>query len=261
MSSPFSLADQRAVVFGASSGIGRGVACTLAALGATVIVTDIDEAGAAETVALVEAAGGRALARTADVSDPAATRALLEDVARERLDVMVNSAGVTRYIDFLEVTPADWDWIENINLRGTFFATQAAAGLMAASGGGRIVNISSIAGKGLKAASNPVYASTKGAVITLARNAAARFGRSNVTVNTVCPGLVMTPLVERNTRQRSAELGCTFDEYVDKITADTSLGRINTVDDIANAVAFLVSPAARNITGQSLNVDAGVVWD
>jgi NAD(P)-dependent dehydrogenase (short-subunit alcohol dehydrogenase family) len=259
----FSLPDQCAVVLGAGSGIGRGVACTLARLGSAVVVADIDEPAAAETAATIIAAGGRALSRRVDVADPSATRALFDQAIIDvgRFDILVNSVGVTRYIDFLEVTPQDWDWIAGINLRGLFFATQAAAERMAAQGGGRIVNIASTAGKGHKYASNPVYASTKGAVVILGRNAASRFGPSNVTVNTVCPGLTMTPLMEHNSRSRSAEVGKSYEDFVADLSAIRALNRINTVEDVALAVAFLVSPAARNITGQSLNVDAGLVWD
>jgi NAD(P)-dependent dehydrogenase (short-subunit alcohol dehydrogenase family) len=260
---PFVLTGRRTVVIGAGSGIGRGTACTLADLGATVVVADIDKAAAGETLGLIESSGGQGKSRALDVTDPDATRTLIDEVSDDLggLDILVNSVGVTRSIDFLDITPADWDWIERINLRGMFFATQAAGKRMAAQGGGRIVNISSISGKGHRLATNPVYASTKGAVITLGRVAASRLGASNVTVNTVCPGLTLTPMTERLYRTRAQEQGRDFDDLIAERATPTALGRINTVDDIALAVAFLVSPAARNITGQSLNVDAGLVWD
>src|SRR5438093_11646719 len=113
---PFALTEQRAVVIGAGSGIGRGVAPTLAELGATVVVADIDQAAANETLAAIEALGGQGRSRMLDVAD--ATRALLDEIIDDlgRLDILVNSAGVTRYIDFLDVTPADWVGMEHSNL-------------------------------------------------------------------------------------------------------------------------------------------------
>jgi 3-oxoacyl-[acyl-carrier protein] reductase len=254
------LTGETALVFGAASGIGAGVVRTLAALGAQVVAADIDGVRLRRVAAEITA--GNATVREIDVADAIATSRLIDDVVHEygALDILVNSAAVTRYLDFLDVTPGDWDWMEGINLRGLFFVTQAAARQMASQGGGRIVNISSIAGKD-RHSSNAVYACTKGAIITLGRNAAARFGPHNVTVNTVCPGITLTPLVERNARLRAEQRRISPDEHLAEIASRSALGRINTVEDVANAVAFLVSPMARNITGQSLNVDGGVVWD
>jgi NAD(P)-dependent dehydrogenase (short-subunit alcohol dehydrogenase family) len=246
---------QTALVIGAASGIGESVASSLAALNAHVVAADINWPDEADGSNNLEQ-------RRLDVADPTATAALIAEIAeaRGKLDILVNTAAVTRYIDFLEVTPDEWDWIQGVNLRGLFFVTQAAAGQMARQGGGRIVNLSSVAGKD-KHASNPVYACTKGAIITLGRNAAARFGRDNVTINTVCPGLTITPLVERNAVLRAAQKGVTPDVHLAEISSRSAVGRPNTPEDVANAVVFLVSPMARNITGQSINVDGGIVWD
>lgn len=250
-----------AVVTGAARGIGRAVARALARDGFRVVVCDVD-APAAEAVA-AELNGPRQLhhfiaadmSRTADIVG-------LFDAAVERygrLDVLVNNAATTRAIPFLEVSEADWDSTLDLNAKGYFFAMQEAARRMEP--GGRIVNMSSIAAKGWKETSNIAYASSKGAVITMTRVAAALLGPSGIRVNAVCPGMTKTDMMLDWLARRAAEAGVSPEELLADLSAQVPLGLLNDPDDVAAAVLFLATNASRTITGQSLNVDGGIIND
>src|SRR5277367_2642137 len=122
-----------------------------------------------------------------------------------RIDVIVNNAGVTRYAPIMDLTEADWDRIHRVNAKGVFFCLQRAAKEMIRQGGGRIVNIASISGRGYAGASNAAYAASKGAVIALTKTAAQQLGRHNINVNSVCPGITRTPLSDANLRVRAEQ--------------------------------------------------------
>lgn len=257
------LTDRVAIVTGAGSGIGSATAERLAAEGAAVVVADVDEAGAGGTVRRIEQRGGRAIAAVVDVSDLAALDHLMERTlgAFAGLDVLVNNAGITRSLDFFEVSAEDWDDIHAVNARGAFFCMQAAARVMADAGGGAIVNVSSIAGKGYRATSSIAYAASKGAVTIMTRTAASQLAPFGVRVNSVCPGVTMTPLVDGIIAARSSASGRDPADHLDALRATIPLGRENTPADVAAVIAFLASEDARNVTGQSINVDGGMVFD
>lgn len=239
-----------AIVTGAGAGIGLAIARSFADAGAIVVVADFDqEAGQAAA----EEVGGVFL-RT-DVSDPTQITATVDAVTARfgRLDVLVNNAGIARYVDLFDLTVDDWDAINAVNARGTFLFLQAAARVMVAQGSGSIVNISSIAGKGYRRTSSVAYAAAKGAVVTMTRTTAARLGPSNVRVNCICPGVTLTPMVER-WRQSNPEGSR---EVIEAIP----LARPNQVEDVANLALFLASDLADTVTGQSWNVDGGLVND
>lgn len=260
-----------AVVTGAAQGIGAAVAARFAAENHRVVLLDRDEELLRDTADRLAAAGGDVDVVPVDLARPAAIDAAFETIAERhgRLDAMVNNAGVTRDIDFFALSPEDWDWIYDINARGTFLCTQAAATLMRGRSEpatrrarrGAIVNIASIAGKGWTNTSNIAYASSKGSVVIMTRIAASVLAGDNITVNAVCPGVTLTPLVAGLVRHRGVERGRSADEALAELNATIPLGRANEPDDVAAAVLFLCSPAARNITGQSLNVDGGLMWD
>ena len=130
---------------------------------------------------------------------------------------------------------------------------------MIAMGGGRIINIASISGRGFKGTSNAAYSASKGAVISLTKTAAQQLGEHGITVNSVCPGVTRTAIVDEIIGTRARERGVSVDEYLEEFTKDIPIRRANDPEDIAAMVAFLASPAARNITGQSYNVDGGLV--
>src|SRR5580700_3762813 len=254
------LQDKVALVTGAGAGIGRAIALGMAAEGATVAAADIDLAAAQKTVAAMNS--NRALAIEADCGDVASIDAMIERTVAEfgRLDVIVNNAGVTRYAYVMDLTEADWDRIHRVNAKGVFFCLQRAAKQMIEQKtGGRIINMASISGRGYAGASNAAYAASKGAVIALTKMAAQQLGRYDINVNAICPGVTRTELGQRNAVARAASRGITIAEMQAEQEAGIPIGRANTPDDIAAMAVFLASPGARNITGQSYNVDGGLV--
>src|SRR6266853_894370 len=260
------LQDQVVLVTGAGAGIGRATPLAMAEVGAHVAVADSDLDAAQQTAG--EAAGNarRAIAIEADCGDVKSIDAMVARTVAElgRLDVIVNNAGVTRYAQIMDLTEADWDRIHRVNAKGVFFCLQRAAREMIGQNqvdgrGGRIINIASISGRGYAGASNAAYAASKGAVISLTKMAAQQLGRYNINVNAICPGVTRTELGARNALTRAAERGITVEALQAEQEAGIPIRRANTPEDIAAMAVFLASPGSRNITGQSYNVDGGLV--
>jgi NAD(P)-dependent dehydrogenase (short-subunit alcohol dehydrogenase family) len=254
------------LVTGAGAGIGRAIAVVLAESGATVAAADIEIAAAQRTAADCTGPNRRSVAIEADCGDVASIDQMVGRIVDEfgRLDLIVNNAGVTRYAYIMDLTEADWDRIHRVNARGVFFCLQRAARQMIKQfeedgSGGRIINMASISGRGYQGASNAAYAASKGAVIALTKMAAQQLGRFNIAVNAICPGVTRTELGARNAVDRAAERGISVDELYAQQEAGIPLRRANTPDDIAAMALFLASPGARNITGQSYNVDGGLI--
>jgi NAD(P)-dependent dehydrogenase (short-subunit alcohol dehydrogenase family) len=178
-----------------------------------------------------------------------------------QIDIVVNNAGVTKSLGFFDVTEADWDWMHSVNAKGVFFCMQAVAREMVKRNQGRIINIASIAGKGFRGTSNISYAGSKGAVIAMTRIGASQLAKYNINVNAICPGATRTTLYDRIMKQITEREGLTDAQVIERMDASIPLRRSNTPDDIANMAAFLASDEARNITGQSFNVDGGLMWD
>jgi NAD(P)-dependent dehydrogenase (short-subunit alcohol dehydrogenase family) len=260
---PTAHADRVAIVTGAGNGIGKATALAVAAAGAHVIAVDVDSAAAKATADAAGTLGPRSLALVTDVGDPAAIDQMVERVMATfgRIDVLVNNAGVTRRAYIMDLTEADWDRIMRVNAKGVFFCLQRVAREMIPRRSGVIVNIASIAGKGYAGTSNAIYAASKGSVISLTRIAALQLGRHNINVNAICPGTTVTALSEANVAARAREEGLSVEDMTRRRNAAIPLGRPNDPEDVAALVVFLASPAARNITGQSLNVDGGVIFD
>ncbi|MGE0769751.1 MAG: SDR family NAD(P)-dependent oxidoreductase [Hyphomicrobiaceae bacterium] len=252
-----------ALVTGAGQGIGEACAVALSEAGATVIVADIDAAKAAQVSSRIEAHQRKAQAIKVDVGDVAGIQKMVDQVVKDfgRIDILVNNAGVTRRADIMELTEADWDRIHRVNAKGVFFCLQAVARTMIPRREGRIVNIASIAGKGYAGTSNAAYAASKGAVISLTKTAAQQLGPHNINVNAVCPGITRTALSDANLAVRAKQEGLSLTAMEERRNAVIPLRRANDPEDIAAMVVFLATPGARNITGQSLNVDGGIVPD
>jgi NAD(P)-dependent dehydrogenase (short-subunit alcohol dehydrogenase family) len=252
---------QTAVITGAAHGIGRASATALADAGFRVVIVDVDDAAGETTLNQLggEAAGHSYL--HADLTDVSEITRAVDTVVQcnAHLDVLVNNAGVTRAIDFFDVTVGEWDRILQLNARGYFFTMQAAARNMAP--GSSIVNIASIAGKGWKETSNIAYASSKGAVLAMTRIAASRLGASGIRVNAVCPGMTKTELMMNWLAGRARHEGVHQADLLVKLAEQVPLGLLNESADVAAAVRFLATDASRTITGQSINVDGGILFD
>jgi NAD(P)-dependent dehydrogenase (short-subunit alcohol dehydrogenase family) len=252
-----------AIVTGAGHGIGQAIAVGLGRAGAAVAAVDIDRAAAAKTAEAVEALGRKSVAIDADVGDLGAIDRMTRETmdALGPIDILVNNAGVTRRAYIMDLTEADWDRIMRVNGKGVFFCLQRVAREMIPRRTGVIVNIASIAGKGYAGTSNAIYAASKGAVISLTRTAAQQLARHNINVNAVCPGSTVTALSEANLAIRAREEGVSVEEMAKRRNAVIPLGRPNEPEDVAALAVFLASPDARNITGQSFNVDGGLILD
>jgi NAD(P)-dependent dehydrogenase (short-subunit alcohol dehydrogenase family) len=238
----------------------------MAEQGATIVAADIDP-DAARNCATAAAGNNRpAMAVEADCGDVAGINMMIDVTvgAFGRLDIIVNNAGVTRFSYIMDLTEEDWDRIHRVNAKGVFFCLQSAARQMikqfeADGSGGRIINMASISGRGYAGASNAAYAASKGAVIALTKMAAQQLGRYNINVNAICPGVTRTELGARNAIGRAAARGITVEQMYAEQEAGIPIGRANTPEDIAAMAVFLASPGARNVTGQSYNVDGGLV--
>ena len=248
------------IVTGAGRGMGGAMARRFAGEGAQVVVAEIDEASAHETY---EAINRRGILVMTDMSSVADINTLVDKTIAQygRVDVLINNAGVTKSLGIFDVTEADWDWMFSINARGVFFCMQRVARAMVKQQSGKIVNIASIAGKGFRGTSNIAYAGTKGAVIAMTRIGASQLARYNINVNAICPGATRTHLYETIQNEIVAKRGIPLEEAQRRMDASIPLGRSNSPDDIANMACFLASDEANNITGQSYNVDGGLMWD
>ncbi|MEY9965120.1 3-oxoacyl-[acyl-carrier protein] reductase [Streptacidiphilus sp. MAP12-16] len=253
---PYGLAERVAVVTGAGSGIGRATAEVLAAAGAFVVCTDVDGASAAATA---EGIGKAAAAAALDVTDRAAVFALMECTAAEqgRLDILCNIAGIIRTGRVVDVDEADLDAVLDVNFKGTFHACQAAARIMSARGGGSIVNTASSA---VDTATPEImsYSVSKAAVVQLTKNLAAEVGRYGVRVNAVAPGLVRTAMTARHYLLPDGSVDEAARAAAEKpLRRMSPLGLIGEPEDIAYAIRYLVSDAARFVTGQILRPNGG----
>ena len=263
MSAVTVLADRVAIVTGAGHGIGRATALAFARAGARVAAADVDAGAAKATADAVAALGARSLALDTDVGDLAAIDRMVGQVlgAFGQIDILVNNAGVTRRAYIMDLTEQDWDRIMRVNAKGVFFCLQRVAREMIPRRRGSIINVASIAGKGYAGTSNAIYAASKGGVISLTRTAAQQLARHDINVNAICPGVTVTALSEANVAVRARDEGLSVEEMKQRRNAVIPLGRANEPEDVAALAVFLASPAARNITGQSLNVDGGLVFD
>lgn len=249
------LSGKVALVTGGASGIGAGIARVLASQGARVAIGDLD-AEAARALAGRLPAGGNSLGVRLDVTDRDSTSRAVDEITGRLgpVDVLVNNAGVSSVAAFLDITDRDWDRLMNVNLRGVLVVTQRVLAAMRERRSGRIINISSMAGKeGLPNLAH--YCATKFGVIGLTQSLAREAAPYNVTVNAVCPGVVRTPLWDDPAtgilRDLDGEKG--WQAFVDGIP----LGRPQSADDIGHACAYLASDLAANITGEALNVSGG----
>jgi 2-deoxy-D-gluconate 3-dehydrogenase len=247
----FSLAGRAALVTGAGRGIGRGIALALAEAGGDVALVSRTEADLVAVAAEIEDLGRRAVIARGDVSTAAGARAVVERAIAGlgQLDVLANVAGVVVRAPAEEVTEAQYDQVMDVNLRGTFFASQVAGRHMLGRGRGSIINIGSVA-TSIGLARRSVYSAAKGGIAQLTKTLAIEWAARGVRVNAISPGWILTPLTQRlhDDPEQSAW-----------IVNRTPAGRWGVPRDLAGAAVFLASDAAGFVTGQVLHVDGGFI--
>ena len=248
------------MVTGGNRGIGRAIAVALAADGFAVAVTARDVGTLADTVAAIEADGGTALAVPCDVRDEESVTAMARDVADlGRVHTVVANAGIAGpTAPLYEIPLAEWRDCLATDLDGVFLTFRAFVPAMTESGAGSLIAISSMTGKRPLHGRTP-YAAAKMGVIGLVRTLAVELGPHGIRVNAVCPGAVAGPRIDDVIRRQAATRGITEDEALLAFTGASPLARLVKADEVATACAYLASDAAASITGEDLNVSAGVV--
>ena len=245
------LNGQVAIVTGASRGIGEGILQALARAGATVVGTSTSDKGAEAISRRLTEAGAKGSGMVLDVRDAAQCAALVEKVqaAHGPVSILVNNAGATRDNLLARMKDEEWDDIQATNLKPVFVLSRAVLRGMMKARAGRIVNVSSVVGfTGNAGQAN--YAAAKAGVVGFSKSLAREVGSRNITVNCVAPGFIETDMTR-----------ALADEQVKRLVENVPLGRLGRVDDIAQAVAFLCSPAAAYITGATLHVNGGMYMD
>lgn len=246
---PFDFTGRVAVVTGASRGIGAATAHALADAGCDVVLASRDQAALAGVAQRVEKSGRRAVVHPIDLQRLDGIPGLFERAVRElgRLDILINNAGTNIRRPAVEFSEADWDTLVNLNLRAAFFCAQAAGRVMVPQRSGKVVTVSSIAGRvGLP--TGAIYAATKAGVSAFTRTLAVEWAPYNVQVNAIGPGYIRTKL----TAPLFAD-----PEWVERVTRRLPMGRTGEVEDLTGTVLFLASPASDYMTGQTLFVDGG----
>ena len=260
------LKDKVAMVTGGGSGVGRGIALCMAKEGADVVIPDVNLAGAKAVAGEVQALGRRALALKVDVTRETSVDAMVAKALKAfgRIDILVNNAGIQAPpgMPFTRNTPKDWDLVYDVNVKGIFIVTKAVAASMIKRKYGKVVNIASIAGQ-LPSPTSPPYSISKAGAIAITKITARDLAAHNINVNAICPGFLWTPfwhVLSKEVRRVDPNYAKMTDRQVfdARLNGVTPLKREQTPEDIGWAAVFLCSEEARNITGQSLNVDGGV---
>ena len=242
------LANQAAVVTGAGRGIGQAIALKLAGAGADIACVDLKLEFCAETVQKVQGLGRKAWPFAANVSEAASVEATAEQIlaATSKVDILVNNAGITKDGLLMRMSEADWDAVLDINLKGTFLFTKVFTRSFLKQRSGHIVNIASVIGL-IGNAGQCNYGASKAGVIGFTKSAARELASRSITVNAIAPGFIETAMTAKISP-----------EAREGLLKQIPLGNLGQPEDVANAVLFLVSPAARYITGQVLSVDGGM---
>lgn len=247
----FDLSGQVAIITGGANGIGAATASRLAAGGASVVVADIDEQAATKTAESITQDGGSAAAFRADAASISDGQKLVEFAESQfgQVDILINNAGVYRYVPLVDLTEEQWDVMYDINMKGLMFQSQAfVRALRARERPGQIINLASIGGFRPNI-DFEAYDGTKGAVVMLTRSMALNLGKFNIRVNGIAPGLIRTPGV--------GAMDDNSTENVNQITQRVPLRRLGESDDVAKVALFLASDAASYMTGSIVVVDGG----
>jgi len=256
------LEHKTAIVTGAGRGIGRGIALALAKEGVDIVVSDINVKEAQQVAKEIEGLGRNALAVKTDVTSKNDIEELMKKTIEHfgSLDIMVSNAGVSSMENVIDMPEEKWDFNMDVNLKGTFLVTQAAAKQMIAQQSGKIICTASMAGKG-GVATQAHYNASKHGVVAYMKSLAQELAPYGITVNSICPGSIKTSMQDREV-QWTAELrgaGATSESIREEMASFTPLGRIGLPEDVAKVVVFLASDDAAFMTGQAINVTGGQI--
>lgn len=243
------LTDKVAIVTGGAQGIGKAIAKHLAGEGACIAIVDLNEEVAQATADEFKAAGLKAFAYGANVADPEAVKTFVKAVVSDcgGIDILINNAGITRDGLIMRMKEQDWDLVMDVNLKGTFNCIKEVFRPMSKRGGGKIVNIASVVGV-MGNAGQANYAASKAGVIGLTKSTAKEYAARNINVNAVAPGFIETEMTEVLSEEARANF-----------LVNTPLKRAGTPSDVARVVAFLSSEDSDYVTGQTINIDGGLV--
>ena len=245
------------LITGAGSGLGRALGLILARQGHSIIATDLNLDGARETVAQITAAQGRASAHALDVTSDASVAALLQELSGRVAEVLINNAGLQFVAPLEELPQAKWDLLTNVMLNGPARLTRALLPGMRAHGFGRIINIGSIHSI-VASPFKSAYVAAKHGLIGFSKTIALETGDVDITVNTICPSYIRTPLVEGQIKSQAVAHSLSEAEVVQRIMLEPMPKKaFITFEEIAGAVEYLMSAEARNITGQVITIDGG----
>jgi 3-oxoacyl-[acyl-carrier protein] reductase len=250
MTNMVDLTNRVAIVTGSGRGIGEAIARILAQAGASVAICDVREDLAQKTAASIDPSGAKTVAVAVDVSSEESTRAMVKTVVEHfgRLDILVNNAGVISTVMFEETTLAEWNRVQNVNYNGVFLCTQAAFPALRDSGGGSIINLSSMSARTGGQASAISYAASKTGILGITKASARSLGKYGIRVNAICPGIIETEMIAHWTPEMRT-----------RWEAEMPLRRLGTIDDVAKVVLFLASDLSGYVTGGTIDINGGWV--
>lgn len=256
------LENKVALITGAASGMGKAMAHGYASEGAHVVIADLNLDGAQAVVEEIAAAGGSASAKVFNVTDTEASKALVDEIVAEQgsLDVLVNNAGIGLIKPVWDTTPQEWDRIFDVNVKGLFFLTQAACEPMRRQRSGKIISMSSVAGRRGEALVS-AYCASKATVISITQSVALAMAPYGVNVNAMAPGVVDTPYWKEVDKQFGQITGKAEGETFKSVAETIPLGRTSVPDDVVPLAIFLAGAGSDYITGQTFNVEGGTYFN
>lgn len=243
------LEDKVAIITGAARGIGFSIAEMLSEHGATSIIIDLNQEAVDAAIQKIDDMGNRAIGFTADVTNSDEIASIFKEIHKEfgKIDILINNAGITKDGLLMKMKESDWDAVMNVNLKGTFICTQKVCRYMMKSRSGVILNIASVVGI-MGNAGQANYAASKGGIIALTKSSAKEFASRNIRVNAIAPGFIQTEMTDKLSQ-----------EIIDTYSAAIPLSRLGAAKDVANLCMFLASEEAGYITGQTIQVDGGLI--
>jgi len=245
------------LISGAGSGLGRGLSLHLAQQGHWVLVTDVKLEGAQETVEQITAAGGQAQAQALDVTSEQDIQRVLRELGQRRIGTLINNAGLQHVAKIEEFPVAQWDLMLEVMLKGAFLLTRAVLPGMRAQGFGRIIQIGSIHSL-VASPYKSAYVTAKHALVGFSKAIALETAGTEITVNTICPSYIRTPLVEAQIKAQASARQMPEEEIIQRVMLQPMPKQaFITFEEVAAAVEYLMSPLARNVTGQTLTIDGG----